>query len=296
MKISRHFSQDGQSPYAGIDFDARVSEIKNPDGSTVFRQEGIAVPQAWSAVATDILAQKYFRKSGVPLTGPDGAPLLDKDGRPVLGGERDARQVFHRLAGAWTHWGDTHGYFDTPADARTFYDEICHMLAAQVAAPNSPQWFNTGLHWAYGLSGPAQGHYYVEPDTGVLDPRHLRLRAPATERVPALSRARLHAERAGCHRRHRHEASRRSRGLRRPPGGRRNDARRGRQAQRRESRVRDRAQEWGLHRGDGGSPRAGHGGASDRHRLVPGGRAATGHAAAALDADRGHRGLGRSGH
>ena len=168
MKISRHFSQDGQSPYAGIDFDARVSEIKNPDGSTVFRQEGIAVPQAWSAVATDILAQKYFRKSGVPLTGPDGAPLLDKDGRPVLGGERDARQVFHRLAGAWTHWGDTHGYFDTPADARAFYDEICHMLAAQVAAPNSPQWFNTGLHWAYGLSGPAQGHYYVEPDTGVL--------------------------------------------------------------------------------------------------------------------------------
>ena len=105
MKISRHFSQDGQSPYAGIDFDARVSEIKNPDGSTVFRQEGIAVPQAWSAVATDILAQKYFRKSGVPQTGPDGAPLLDKDGRPVLGGERDARQVFHRLAGAWTHWG-----------------------------------------------------------------------------------------------------------------------------------------------------------------------------------------------
>ena len=168
MKISRRFTQDGQSPYAGIDFDARVSEIKNPDGSTVFRQEGIAVPQAWSAVATDILAQKYFRKSGVPLTGPDGAPLLDKDGRPVLGGERDARQVFHRLAGAWTHWGDTHGYFDTPADARTFYDEICHMLAAQVAAPNSPQWFNTGLHWAYGLSGPAQGHHYVEPDTGVL--------------------------------------------------------------------------------------------------------------------------------
>ena len=86
----------------------------------------------------------------------------------MLGGERDARQVFHRLAGAWTHWGDTHGYFDTPADARTFYDEICHMLAAQVAAPNSPQWFNTGLHWAYGLSGPAQGHHYVEPDTGVL--------------------------------------------------------------------------------------------------------------------------------
>src|SRR5436309_2973380 len=168
MKISRRFTQEGQSPYTGIDFELRTSEIKNPDGSTVFRQEGIAVPAAWSAVATDILAQKYFRKSGVPQHGPDGKPLLDEEGRPVLGGERDARQVFHRLAGCWTHWGQRHGYFDSAADARAFYDELCHMLAAQVAAPNSPQWFNTGRHWAYGLTGPAQGHYYVDPDSGVL--------------------------------------------------------------------------------------------------------------------------------
>src|SRR5262245_17438786 len=168
MKISRRLTQDGQSPYTGIDFDTRVSEIRNPDGSTVFRQEGIAVPAAWSAVATDILAQKYFRKSGVPQFGPDGQGLRDKEGRPVLGGERDARQVFHRLAGAWRHWGETHGYFDTPADGQAFYDEICHMLAAQIAAPNSPQWFNTGLHWAYDLTGPAQGHYYVDPASGVL--------------------------------------------------------------------------------------------------------------------------------
>ena len=145
MKISRRFTQEGQSPYTGIDFELRTSEIKNPDGSTVFRQEGIAVPAAWSAVATDILAQKYFRKSGVPQHGPDGKPLLDEEGRPVLGGERDARQVFHRLAGCWTHWGQRHGYFDSAADARAFHDELCHMLAAQVAAPNSPQWFNTGL-------------------------------------------------------------------------------------------------------------------------------------------------------
>ncbi len=168
MKISRRFTKDGQSPYAGIEFETRVSEIKNPDGSTVFRQEGIAAPAAWSAVATDILAQKYFRKSGVPQLGPDGHPLRDKDGRALVGGERDARQVFHRLAGAWRHWGDQHGYFDAPADGQAFYDEICHMLAAQIAAPNSPQWFNTGLHWAYGLTGPAQGHYYVDPATGTL--------------------------------------------------------------------------------------------------------------------------------
>jgi ribonucleoside-diphosphate reductase alpha chain len=168
MKVARRFTKEGQSPYAGIQFEPRVSEIKNPDGSTVFRQDGISVPAGWSAVATDILAQKYFRKSGVPQYAPDGKPLLDREGRPVLGGERDARQVFHRLAGCWMHWGEKYGYFDTPSDARAFYDELCCMLASQVAAPNSPQWFNTGLHYAYGLSGPAQGHYYVDPDTGIL--------------------------------------------------------------------------------------------------------------------------------
>ncbi len=168
MKIARRFTREGQSPYAGMQFDQRVSEIKNPDGSTVFRQEDILVPAAWSPVATDILAQKYFRKSGVPQLDPDGKPLRDKAGHPVLGGERDARQVFHRLAGCWSSWGEQYGYFDSRADALTFYDEICYMLAAQVAAPNSPQWFNTGLHYAYGLSGPAQGHHYVDPDTGVL--------------------------------------------------------------------------------------------------------------------------------
>src|SRR5690242_5930607 len=168
MKVAHRFTKEGQSPYAGIQFEQRVSEIKNPDGSTVFRQEGISVPAGWSGVATDILAQKYFRKSGVPQYALDGKPLLDREGRPVLGGERDARQVFHRLAGCWMHWGEKYGYFDTPSDARAFYDELCAMLASQVAAPNSPQWFNTGLHYAYGLSGPAQGHFYVDPDTGIL--------------------------------------------------------------------------------------------------------------------------------
>jgi ribonucleoside-diphosphate reductase alpha chain len=168
MRITRRFTAEGQNPYAGIEFAERNSEIRNPDGTSVFRQDGIAVPAEWSSVAVDILAQKYFRKSGVPQSGPDGESLLDKEGRPVLGGEGDARQVFHRLAGCWTHWGERHGYFDSPADSSAFYDELCHMLAAQIAAPNSPQWFNTGLHYAYGLSGPAQGHYYVDPGSGAL--------------------------------------------------------------------------------------------------------------------------------
>jgi len=144
-------------------FVKRSSEIRNPDGSTVFKLDDIDVPERWSQLAVDILAQKYFRKAGVPQLGPDGKPVTGPDGKPVLGGEHDARQVFHRMAGCWAHWGKSHGYFNKEEDASAFYDELCYMLARQMAAPNSPQWFNTGLHYAYGLSGPAQGHHYVDP-------------------------------------------------------------------------------------------------------------------------------------
>ncbi len=165
MRIERRFTRRGESPYDGIAFVKRSSEIRNPDGSTVFKLENIEVPEQWSQLAVDILAQKYFRKAGVPQHDQSGQPLIGSDGKPVLSGERDARQVFERMAGCWTHWGKSYGYFKTPDDAEAFHDELCYMLARQMAAPNSPQWFNTGLHYAYGLSGPAQGHYYVDPKT-----------------------------------------------------------------------------------------------------------------------------------
>ncbi|MEW5994291.1 MAG: adenosylcobalamin-dependent ribonucleoside-diphosphate reductase, partial [Candidatus Zixiibacteriota bacterium] len=168
MKIGRYFTRQGESPYRNIEFTARSSEIKNPDGSTVFKLDKITVPANWSQVAVDILAQKYFRKAGVPQTGDDGKIVRDADGNPVLGCEKDARQVFHRLAGCWRHWGEKHGYFDSEPDAQAFYDELCFMLADQVASPNSPQWFNTGLHYAYGIAGVPQGHYYVDPSTHTL--------------------------------------------------------------------------------------------------------------------------------
>jgi ribonucleoside-diphosphate reductase alpha chain len=158
------------------------SEIRNPDGTTVFRQAAIEVPAAWSQVATDVLAQKYFRRAGVPLhlkkieeenvpswlwrSVPDEAALATVPAEQRTGGETSAAQVFHRMAGTWTYWGWKGGYFDSEQDARTFYDELCCMLAAQVAAPNSPQWFNTGLHWAYGIDGPGQGHWYVDHRDG----------------------------------------------------------------------------------------------------------------------------------
>ncbi len=165
MKIVRRFTKAGESPYHSIPFSARSSEIRNPDGSTVFHQDNILAPEHWSQLAIDILAQKYFRKAGVPQFDDQSNPLLNEKGGPLLGGERDARQVFHRMAGCWTEWGNTHHYFDSPEDAQTFQDELSYMLAWQMAAPNSPQWFNTGLHFAYGLSGPSQGHFYVDPNT-----------------------------------------------------------------------------------------------------------------------------------
>ena len=163
MRIERRFTHRGQSPYEGLPFVKRSSEIRNPDGSTVFKLENIDIPESWSQLAIDILAQKYFRKAGVPQRDEQGNPIVGPDGKPQLGGEHDSRQVFERLAGCWTSWGKNFGYFKTQEDTDAFHDELCYMLAHQMAAPNSPQWFNTGLYYAYGLSGPAQGHYYVDP-------------------------------------------------------------------------------------------------------------------------------------
>ncbi len=168
MKVSRRFTRAGSDPYEDIQFVERSCEIRNPDGTVVFAMEDVTVPEGWSQVAVDVLVQKYFRKAGVPLLDDQGNPILDEHGQPATGSEADARQVFDRLAGCWTHWGRTYGYFDTDDDATAFHDELCYMLANQMAAPNSPQWFNTGLHWKYDITGPAQGHWYADPATGAL--------------------------------------------------------------------------------------------------------------------------------
>lgn len=168
MKISRRFTKPNVDVFSTISYEKRTSRITNPDGTVVFEMTDAEIPSTWSQLATDIMVSKYFRKAGVPQKNADGTPKLDDKGNPVLGPERSAKQVIHRLAGCWRYWGETHGYFDTAEDAQAFYDELSYMLLTQMAAPNSPQWFNTGLNFAYGITGPAQGHFYCDPKTGEL--------------------------------------------------------------------------------------------------------------------------------
>ena len=184
MRINRRYTKEGQSAYADIRFRLTTSEIRNPDGSVVFRLDNVEVPEFWSQVASDVLAQKYFRKAGVPArlkkveensvpsflwrSIADEEALAELPEKERYVGEHTSKQVFDRLAGTWTYWGWKGGYFDSEADAQAVFDELRYMLATQMCAPNSPQWFNTGLHWAYGIDGPGQGHYYVDAFTGKL--------------------------------------------------------------------------------------------------------------------------------
>ncbi len=184
MKIERKFTTADHGAYGAIEFTTTASEIRNPDGTIVFRLDEVEVPVSWSQVASDVIAQKYFRKAGVPArlkkvrekdvpeflwrSVPDEAALADLPEDERIVGETSSKQVFDRLAGAWTYWGWKGGYFTTESDARAYFDEMRYMLATQRAAPNSPQWFNTGLHWAYGIDGPSQGHFYVDYKSGKL--------------------------------------------------------------------------------------------------------------------------------
>ncbi|MCX6770562.1 MAG: hypothetical protein NTX79_00755 [Candidatus Micrarchaeota archaeon] len=168
MQIKRLFTEEGTDPLQAVEYEMRSSVIRNADGSVVFEMRDVEVPKSWSQVATDIVAQKYFRKAGVPQYDKSGKPLKDSNGKIVTGSEKSVRQVVSRLAGCWRMWGEKHGYFAGKADADAFEDEILYMLINQMASPNSPQWFNTGLAFAYGILGNSQGHFYVDPVDGTV--------------------------------------------------------------------------------------------------------------------------------
>ncbi len=155
MKITRHFTKPEADVFSTVAYETRQSVA--PTGTVT-----VEVPKTWSQTASDILAQKYLRRREVPKRDAKGKAILDAEGRPEMGGEESVKEVIDRLVGCWKHWGEKLHYFDTPKDAQAFYDELVHMLLNQMAAPNSPQWFNTGLHHKYAVTGPAQGHYYVD--------------------------------------------------------------------------------------------------------------------------------------
>ncbi len=182
LQIERRFTTAGVDPYETVEWVRKDSRITNPDGSIVFEMENAEVPASWSQVAADIMVSKYLRKAGVPEVDDDGTPIVDENGEPVLGPEHSARQVIDRLVSTWRWWGEENGYFASADDAQTFEDELAFMLLHQMAAPNSPQWFNTGLHHRYGIEGVAQGFWYVDPETG-----------EATESLDSYSRPAPHA-------------------------------------------------------------------------------------------------------
>ena len=185
LVIERRFTTAGEDAFDVFDWIEMDVEIRNPDGSMADTVEGVKLPSGFSGVPGKVCAQKYLRKAGVPKhlrkvpedgvpvwlqrSTPDHERLQTLDAGNRMGGETDGRELFRRLAGTWTYWGWKYGYFASEADARAYFDEMCYLIASQRSAPNSPQWFNTGLHWAYGIEGPAQGHSFVDPETGELE-------------------------------------------------------------------------------------------------------------------------------
>jgi len=166
LKINRLFTKAGVNPLDVVPCEKRHCKISKADGSVVFEMEDFEIPKSWSQNAGDIMISKYARKAGVPQYNDKGQPIKDKNGDPVLGPEKSAKQVVSRLGQCWRHWGEKYGYFADKESADNYEDEMNHMLINQMTAPNSPQWFNTGLNLAYGINGPAQGHFYADPETG----------------------------------------------------------------------------------------------------------------------------------
>ena len=189
MELRRTFTQQGKSPYEGITFVRRTSRIANPDGKTIFEAQ-VIVPDTWDSVAVDILAQKYFRRKGCDFTrkgsvyhDPLAEAIRAEGTLPIRGDvdfEMDLRETIHRIVGCWTDWGRGFSYFNDDDEAQAFYDEMSYMMAHQMFAPNSPQWFNTGLHYAYGITGMAQGHYH-ENDYGEIIPSTNAYERPQTQ-------------------------------------------------------------------------------------------------------------------
>lgn len=148
LKFERLFTKDLSGPYEGVHWEQRSSQIQYAGGKTS-SQIGIRAPSGWSQIAVDIMAQKYACKAKVH----EGLP------------ERDIERIINRVVDCWAHWGEQMNYFETKEMKAIFSDELKYMMIHQMASPNSPQWFNTGLYHSYALRGDCQGHYYYDQES-----------------------------------------------------------------------------------------------------------------------------------
>lgn len=176
LSIPRLFTCAEKDVFEGINFVERLTKLSEFSGK-VLEESIVIAPDFWSQLSVNVYAQKYLRKAGVPeflkKVHEEDVPkwlqrsVIDEAKGNSKVAESDIRMVIHRLAGTWTYWAWKANYFESEESARAFYDEIRYMILFQKAAPNSPQFFNTGIHWAYGIEGgTSQGHYYYEPTLG----------------------------------------------------------------------------------------------------------------------------------
>lgn len=164
MKIKRLFTRNiatGKSVFDLVEWEWRDIESTDANGHPIVLK--FEVPKQFSTVAATIAATKYARRSDVPKEAQELFGIDMDNGR-----ENSYKQLAHRLALAWMNWGVKGKYFSVE-DGLKYYDEMVYMLLKQKSAPNSPQWFNTGIHAAYGVEKESQGYYRVNPETGKLE-------------------------------------------------------------------------------------------------------------------------------
>lgn len=161
MKINRYFTKGVKNVFDSVEWEWREIESQDRDGAPISLQ--FEVPKQFSSVAATIAATKYARRSDVPKEAQELFGLDIDNGR-----ENSFKQLAHRLALAWLNWGIEGKYF-TPEGGKKYYDEMVYMLLTQRAAPNSPQWFNTGIYDAYGIEKESTGYFRVNPESGELE-------------------------------------------------------------------------------------------------------------------------------
>lgn len=176
MRVERYFTSEEQDVFACVNYRTISIEICHDVAAHRLCIPHFEIPQNWSDDAARHLAHQFARRKGVPektaTIVEEGVPDWLQRHVPIpdtaMGGETSIKQMVRRLVGAWTYWGWNQGYFDTESDARAFYDEHCFLILTQRAMPAAPQWQNTGLNWAYGLSARSSGNYYVDAESGEL--------------------------------------------------------------------------------------------------------------------------------